>query len=95
MNNFIDCDLYSSGLYIVNSENELIFLVKDNDIIMLLKDINIVFVFLNFIDFIWKLWCVYCFLLIGDFFVGMCRFDISIFMWIGKVLWYNYDRYLI
>lgn len=94
VNNFIDCDLYSSGSHTVNSENELIFLAKDNDITMLSNDTNTASAFLNFTDSIWKPRCVYCSPLTGDLLVGMCRFDTSTSTWIGKVSRYNHDRHL-
>lgn len=61
------------GLYIVNGESELIFINLKLKIRKLLKDMKKIIIFIERVDFIWVLLCVYWFLYIVDLFVGMYR----------------------
>lgn len=78
-------DMYSCLIFmllIVNSENELIYIDKYFKINKLLRDMKLFILFVEIIGFKRLLWCVYWFLLIGDFLVGM--FDL--FGEMGKVI---------
>lgn len=78
----MDLCSFGYGLYIVNSENELIYIDKYFKINKLLRDMKLFILFVEIKGFERLLWCVYWFLLIGDFLVGM--FDL--FGEIGKVI---------
>lgn len=55
----------------------MIFIDKNNSIKKLFKYMNIIIIFIERIDIILDLWCVYWFLLIGDFLVGLYSNSIS------------------
>lgn len=59
------------GIYIVNSEMELIYILNNFNINKLLKDMEIIIVLLEIIDFKWKFFCVYWLFFIGDLLIGM------------------------
>lgn len=71
------------GLYIVNGESELIFINLKLKIRKLLKDMKKIIIFIDIINFIWRLCCVYWFKLMGDILIGMDSCSV------GRVIWYN------
>lgn len=84
-------DVLYFGRYIVNKDNELIYIDKKYNIIKLLSDFKNKIEFIILKDFMWKLFCVYSFKIIGDLLIGMYKYDIRM----GKVNWYNYIGELI
>lgn len=79
------CSYLCIGLYIVNSGSELIYIDEDYNVKKLLRDMEIIIIFIERIDFVWKLLCVYWILFIRGFLVGMYREKLKR----GKVNWYN------
>lgn len=80
-------DLYGSlfsGLYIVNSENCLIYINRGNSINILLKEK--IEIFIVIIECEWKVCCVYWLLFFRDLFVGMFKGEKIVLV---KIIWYN------
>lgn len=59
------------GLYIVNIRGDLIYINRNFNIMNLLEDMMINLMLVKRIYLKWRLCCVYCFLFIGDFLVGI------------------------
>lgn len=73
------------GVYIVNSDGDLIYINKDYNISKLLYDMELYIIFIDKIVLEWILLCVFCLLLIGDLLVGI----------LGMVNWYNINGELV
>lgn len=69
----------------MNSDGELIFVGSNYDIMKLLVDEKLLFYVIYMIYNIWDLICVYWFLVIEDFLVGMYLKLNDVV----KVIWYN------
>lgn len=48
-------DFFSGRLYIVNNDNELIYISMEYKIMKFLKDMKIIFIYLELIDILWIL----------------------------------------
>lgn len=79
------CSGFFGGIYIVNRENEFIYIDNMYNIRKFLMDMENFIIFIEIIDFLWRLWCVYWLLLSGDLLVVIYKIGIMI----GKVKWYN------
>lgn len=82
------CNGLFNGVYIVNSDRELIYIDKNYNINKVLMDRKEIIIFVGIIGFIWKLQCVYWFLFNRDFFVGMYS-EIIEYIGKGKIVCYN------
>lgn len=69
----------------VNSKNEFIYIDRKFNIRKLLMDMKINVIFINKLVFIIYLCCLYCFLVIGDLFVG----------YYYVIVWYNFNGKLV
>lgn len=81
------------GLYIVNGENELIYVNLFKDIYKFLSDMKIIVRLILGKNDIWYLWCVFWFFLFGDFLIGMWKYGKDgkeKNLWMGKVVCYNF-----
>lgn len=72
---------FGNKVYMVSKDGELIYVDKDGIFKKLLNDLKIIIIFINLNL---NLWCVYCFLIIGDLLVGVFESRI------GFVICYNY-----
>lgn len=70
--------IFSYGFYIVNNESELIYIDRIYNINKFLKCMKIVIIFIEKIDFVWILICVYWFFIIDNFLVGMYREELRL-----------------
>lgn len=64
-----------SGMFLVNSENELIYIDNKWNINKFFNDLLKIIIFIVRIEILIYLMLLYCFSLIGDVFVGMWIFD--------------------
>lgn len=71
------------GVYIVNSKDEIFYIDRDN-VIKKILDYKEMIIFKWFKN-LYRNYCVYCFLFIGDLLVGMYNYVKEI----SKVIWYN------
>lgn len=67
---YVKCKSWNYGIYIVNSDSELIYIDKENNIKKLLKDKKVIMIFLVN-NFKWWLLCIYWFEFIDSLLVGM------------------------
>lgn len=83
-------NLFVYGKYIINKDGEFFFIDIEFEIIKILKDMKLIEIFLKrlYLNWNWRLYCVYLFVFISDLLVGM--YDEKFY--IGKVSWYNMDR---
>lgn len=57
-----DMDVFIGGVYILNSENDLIYLDRNYSIKRFLEDMKIINIIIKIENIIWKFKCVYLFL---------------------------------
>lgn len=67
---YVKCKSWNYGIYIVNSDSELIYIDDENNIKKLLKDKKVIMIFLVN-NFKWWLLCIYWFEFIDSLLVGM------------------------
>lgn len=70
----------------VNKDGDFFFIDRELDIIKLFKDMKIMKIFIKWNYLIWRLYCVYFFVFMGDLLVGV--YDRKFKR--GEVNWYNY-----
>lgn len=67
---YVKCKSWNYGIYIVNSDSELIYIDNENNIKKLFKDKKVIMIFLVN-NFMWWLLCIYWFEFIDSLLVGM------------------------
>nr|XP_034308421.1 uncharacterized protein LOC105332837 [Crassostrea gigas]XP_034308422.1 uncharacterized protein LOC105332837 [Crassostrea gigas]XP_034308423.1 uncharacterized protein LOC105332837 [Crassostrea gigas]XP_034308424.1 uncharacterized protein LOC105332837 [Crassostrea gigas]XP_034308425.1 uncharacterized protein LOC105332837 [Crassostrea gigas]XP_034308426.1 uncharacterized protein LOC105332837 [Crassostrea gigas]XP_034308427.1 uncharacterized protein LOC105332837 [Crassostrea gigas]XP_03430842 len=65
-------NIIGNGFHTVNSESELIYIIRNSNINKLSKDMKTTTTFIERTDPIWEPWCVYWSPSTGDLLVGMC-----------------------